>query len=69
MAVARAAARDYPGTNAAGLALSAAVALIQVPRAKHYVSDIVAGAAIGLVAEGLSSWAFDRAEAFLTSDS
>ena len=69
LAVARAAARDYPDTNAAGLALSAAVALIQVPRAKHYVSDIVVGAAIGLVAEAASSWAFDRAEAFLTSDS
>lgn len=65
LAVTQALARDYPGTRAAGLAFTAAVAAIQVPRCKHFVSDLAAGAVIGWVAEEASSRLFDAAEAWL----
>lgn len=69
LAVTQALARDYPATTALGLALSAWVGAMQVPRCKHFVSDIAAGALIGWAAERASSWAFDRVEARLTSGS
>lgn len=53
MAVARAFVRDYPEHRAAAYAAAAAVAAIQLPRCQHYPSDLAAGAAIGLAAEGL----------------
>ncbi|WP_375404465.1 phosphatase PAP2 family protein [uncultured Sphingomonas sp.] len=62
LAVTQALARDYPGSRIAGLAVTTAVAAIQVPRCKHFVSDIVAGAAIGWAAEQVSSRLFDWAE-------
>lgn len=62
LAVTQALARDYPGSSVAGLAASSAIALIQVPRAKHFVSDIAAGAVIGFVAEQISSRLLDWAE-------
>jgi membrane-associated phospholipid phosphatase len=54
MAVARAFSREYP--EYAGFALGAAglVAASQVPRNAHYPTDIVAGAAIGLLAEAVT---------------
>jgi membrane-associated phospholipid phosphatase len=70
LAVTQALARDYPGSRAAGLVASIAIAAIQVPRAKHFVSDIVVGAVIGWAAEQLSSRLLDRTEAWLaTTDS
>ncbi len=70
LAVTQALARDYPGSRAAGLAATTAIAAIQVPRAKHFVSDLVAGAAIGWAAEQVSSRLLDWAEEKLaTSDS
>lgn len=62
LAVTQALARDYPGSRAAGLAATAAIAAIQIPRCKHFVSDIVAGALIGWAAEQVSSHAFDWLE-------
>ena len=53
VAVARAIGRDYPRAAVPALALSVAAAAIQVPRGKHYVSDVVAGAVIGLAADYL----------------
>ncbi len=53
VAVARAIGRDYPGAAVPSLALAVAAAVIQVPRGKHYVSDVVAGAVIGLAADYL----------------
>lgn len=50
-AVARAIGRDYPQAAAPALALATTVALVLIPRGKHYPSDVVAGVAIGLVAE------------------
>lgn len=53
VAVAAAVARSYPAAAlpAAGAALL--LSGVQVPRRAHYVSDVVAGAAIGLLAERL----------------
>lgn len=53
VAVARALGRDYPGAMGSALGLAAAAGLAQVVRSKHFVSDVVAGAAIGLIAEAL----------------
>ena len=62
LAVTQALARDYAATGVPGLALSAAVAAVQVPRCKHFVSDILAGALIGWATEQLSSRALDWVE-------
>jgi hypothetical protein len=49
--VARAFARVYPDHRVAAYGIAAAVALIQIPRSKHYMSDLAAGAVVGIVAE------------------
>lgn len=54
VAVARALGREYPSQHGAALALAGAIAGAQVVRSKHYASDLVAGAAIGLAAEKLA---------------
>jgi hypothetical protein len=41
-------------------AIAVSVALVQIPRGAHYVSDVAAGAAIGLAAEAVVNAAFDR---------
>jgi membrane-associated phospholipid phosphatase len=51
VAVARAIGRDYPSAAIPALTLAVAAGAIQVPRGKHYVSDVIAGAVIGLAAE------------------
>lgn len=51
--VARAFARDYPEHAAAAYGTAAAIAAIQVPRCKHYPTDLAAGAAIGLLSEAV----------------
>ncbi len=53
VAVARAIGRDYPRAAVPSLVLAVAAAAIQVPRGKHYVSDVVAGAVIGLATDYL----------------
>jgi membrane-associated phospholipid phosphatase len=55
VAVARAVVRDYPSSAPAAYSLATLVALIQIPRCKHYLSDITVGAAIGWVAEAIAS--------------
>jgi len=67
LAVTQALTRDFPETRAGGLAASAAVAAVQVPRAKHFVSDVAVGAAIGWAAEQVTSRALDWGEARLRS--
>lgn len=62
LAVTQALARDYPATTAPGLAFSAWVGAMQVPRCRHYVSDVAAGALIGWAAEQVSSRLLDRVE-------
>lgn len=51
VAVARAFAREYPERAAGAYGAAAAIGAIQIPRSKHYPSDIGAGAIVGLVAE------------------
>jgi membrane-associated phospholipid phosphatase len=53
VAVGRAIARENPAAGPAAAAAAAGVALVQLPGAKHFASDVVAGAAIGWVAEAL----------------
>lgn len=62
VAVARAAVRDYPGIAVPAYTAAAAVAAIQIPRCKHFVTDIAVGAAIGLAAEALVSRVFPSPE-------
>ena len=47
VAVAGTFARDYPEYRGLAYAAAAAVSLMQIPRCKHYPSDVGAGAAIG----------------------
>lgn len=58
VAVARAVAREYPQAAPAAGVLAATVALVQIPRCAHYLSDITAGAAIGWAAEALTARVF-----------
>lgn len=58
VAVARAIARDNPGAAAVAYPLAAAASLVQVPRQAHFPSDVVIGAALGVLAEALVSRAF-----------
>ena len=51
VAVARSLTREYPGAAVPAAVATTLVAGVQVPSASHFPSDVVAGAAIGLVAE------------------
>lgn len=53
LAVARALGREYPAQRGIGVGLAGLIAAAQVVRSKHYASDLVAGAAIGIIAEKL----------------
>jgi membrane-associated phospholipid phosphatase len=60
VAVGRAVTREYPGAlPLAGLAVTM-VALIQLPRGKHFASDVIAGLAIGAVSEAVVNAAARR---------
>ena len=58
LAIANSFGREYEEHRGAALAAASAIAVIQVVRSKHFVSDIVAGAAIGMIAEGAVNAAF-----------
>ena len=60
IAVARALGRAYPELHGAALAAAGGIAGLQVIRSKHFPSDIVAGAAIGLTAEKAVELIFRR---------
>jgi membrane-associated phospholipid phosphatase len=51
VALARAAARCWPGAWWPAYAGAAAVGIVQVPRGAHYPSDVLAGLVIGVAAE------------------
>ncbi len=51
VAVARAVAREYPEHQGAAYAVATFVAVIQIPRCQHYLTDLAAGAIVGLAAE------------------
>jgi undecaprenyl-diphosphatase len=60
VAVGRAAAHEIPGTGWPATLVTAAVAAAQPPAGNHYLSDMLAGAAIGWAAEALVGAAFQR---------
>ena len=60
VAVAEAFVRVYPDHAIAARSAAAAVSLVQVPRAKHFLGDVAVGAVIGLVAERLLAKAMSR---------
>lgn len=51
--------RDYPAFAPVAGTLATAVALVQIPRCRHFVSDVGAGAIIGVVAEAAVDAALD----------
>ena len=51
VAVARAFAREYPEHAVAAYVTAGVMAAVQVPRCKHYPTDLAAGAAVGAVGE------------------
>ncbi|QIK79574.1 phosphatase PAP2 family protein [Sphingomonas piscis] len=53
VAIARALGREFPGQHGAALAVAGTIGSTQVIRSKHYLSDVVAGALIGLAAEAI----------------
>ena len=64
VAVAGAVASEHPRLALPAFGLAAAIAAIQVPRGKHYPSDLAAGFAVGLAATALAAALFaglDRA--------
>ena len=53
VAVARAIGRDYAGAQGTALGIAGLAGAAQIVRSKHFLSDVVAGAAIGFIAEAL----------------
>lgn len=53
VAVALAISHDYPRARTCAIAAAAAIAAVQIPRCKHFVSDIGAGAIVGAAAAGV----------------
>jgi membrane-associated phospholipid phosphatase len=62
VAVALAARRHYPAAGPAALSIAAVTSATQVVRSKHFVTDVVAGAAIGWAAAALIGLLVSRAE-------
>ena len=60
VAVARAVSRDIDGAGAPAALVTGVVAAAQPLNGKHYLSDVVVGAAVGWIAEALVSAVFDR---------
>jgi membrane-associated phospholipid phosphatase len=67
VAVARAVARDIDGAAGPAALGAAAIAAAQPATGSHFVSDVLAGAAIGWVSELAVSAIFDRAEPAVVS--
>lgn len=61
VAVARAVSRTYPGAAPVAGVLAAIAALVQIPRCRHYPSDVTAGALIGWGSEAATSALLARA--------
>ncbi|MEE4201376.1 phosphatase PAP2 family protein [Erythrobacter sp.] len=59
-AVAQAVSREYTGAAPVAYASAGVASLAQVPQAKHYPSDVLAGGMIGFVSEALVAFAVDR---------
>ena len=55
VAVARAFARDYPHLAVHAYAAAGAIGALQIARRAHFPTDILAGAAVGIVAEAIAA--------------
>lgn len=62
VAVAQAVAHEVPGTAAPLRAAAGAAGALQVPRGAHYLTDVLAGAAVGWLAERIAGVAMKRVE-------
>lgn len=62
VALACAVARHYPAHRRSAYGAAALVGALQIPRKAHFLSDILAGVAIGAAAEGGVAWLLDRFE-------
>ena len=60
VAVAIAVSRDVDGAGVPAALIATGVAAAQPVTGKHYLSDLVAGAAVGWISEALVSAVFDR---------
>lgn len=61
VAVGEAIARAYPDHAIAARGAALSVSVVQMPRGTHYAGDVLAGIAIGLIAERVSNAAIDLA--------
>jgi undecaprenyl-diphosphatase len=58
-AVARAFAREFPEHKAVAYTGAGLIALAQIPRCAHYLTDVGSGLAVGTAAEAAVAWLFD----------
>lgn len=56
VAAARGWTRAYPDLRWPAYGVAAAIAVVQVPRAKHYPADVAAGFVVGLAADAVVTW-------------
>lgn len=63
VAVAQAVAHEVPGAAAPLRVAAGAAGALQVPRGAHYLTDVLAGAAVGWLAERIAGVAMKRVEA------
>lgn len=62
IATARAFSREFPEYSAPAIGAAATVAAAQVPKCSHYITDVVAGLAVGLAAETIVDRAWHQLE-------
>ena len=62
LAVARAFVREYPEHRAEALGVAGLIAAAQVPQCAHYVTDVGAGAAVGLLSEAAANLVWSSGE-------
>ena len=62
VAVAQAVAHEVPGAAPAARALAGTAGALQVPRGAHYLSDVIAGAAVGWLSERIAGVALKAAD-------
>ncbi len=60
IATARAFSREFPEYSAPAIGAATTVAAAQVPKCTHYITDVAAGLALGLVAETVVNLAWNR---------
>ncbi len=60
VAVARALSRDYPAARSTALGAAAGIGAAQIGASRHYVSDVAAGVAIGVIADAIVDLIFRR---------